>query len=94
MAEHVAEPSWKAHLRRLRAASPEFTALWERHEVSGIVLKTKRIRSSYVGMLRFDAVSTWLNPRPGPRLLVYTPADAETTRRTQRLVEMAQEEIA
>jgi transcriptional regulator with XRE-family HTH domain len=94
MAEHVAEPAWKAHLRRLRAASPEFTALWERHEVSAVVAKAKRVRNPYVGMLRFEAVSTWLNPRPGLRLLVYTPQDAETTRRMQRLVELGAEEIA
>ena len=94
MAEHVAEPAWKAHLRRLRTASPEFAAVWDRHEVSAVVTKKKRIRNPYVGMLRFDAVSTWLNPRPGERLLVYAPADAETARRMERLVEMAAEEIA
>ena len=94
MAEHVAEPAWKAQLRRLRTASPEFAALWERHEVSGVIAKAKRIRNPYVGMLRFEAVSTWLNPRPGLRMLVYTPKDAETTRRMEQLIELGQKEIA
>ena len=94
MAEHVAEPAWKAHLRRLRTASPEFAALWERHEVSAVVTKGKKIRNPYVGTLNFAAVSTWLNPRPGTRLLVYTPTDAETVRRMERLVELVQEEVA
>ena len=94
MAEHVAEPAWKAHLRRLRNASPEFAALWERHEVSAVIPKAKRIRNPYVGMLRFEAVSTWLNPRPGLRMLVYTPKDAETTRRLEQLIELGQKEIA
>jgi transcriptional regulator with XRE-family HTH domain len=94
MAEHVAEPAWKAYLRRLRAASPEFAALWERHEVSAIVTKAKKIRNPYVGMLQFEAVSTWLNPRPGIRLLVYTPTDAETVRRLEQLVELMEKEVA
>src|SRR4051794_31795088 len=70
MAEHVGEPAWKAHVRRLRAASPEFAALWERHEVSAVRTRAKRIRNTAVGMLHFEAVSTWLNPRPGVRMLV------------------------
>ena len=94
MAEHVGEPAWKAHLRRLRAASPEFVALWDRHEVSAVVTKTKKIRNPAVGMLHFEAVSTWLNPRPGVRMLVYTPTDAETVRRLERLAELTCEEVA
>jgi len=94
MADHVGEPAWKAQLRRLRAASPEFVELWERHEVSAVVTKGKKIRNPYVGMLRFDAVSTWLNPRPGVRMLVYTPTDAETVRRMEKLVEMFEVEVA
>jgi transcriptional regulator with XRE-family HTH domain len=94
MAEHVAEPAWKAHLRRLHAASPEFSDLWERHEVSAIVTKAKRIRNPYIGRLNFEAVSTWLNPRPGVRLLVYTPTDAETVRRLEQLVEILQADVA
>jgi transcriptional regulator with XRE-family HTH domain len=94
MAEHVAEPAWKAHLRRLRAASPEFADLWERYEVSAVRPKAKHIRNPYVGMLRFEMVSTWLNPRPGVRMLVYTPTDAETARRMERLVAMAEQNVA
>ncbi len=94
MAEHVAEPAWKSLLRRLRAASPEFSALWDRHEVSAVVTKAKQIRNPYVGTLRFEAVSTWLNPRPGMRMLVYTPTNAETVRRLERLLEMVREDVA
>jgi transcriptional regulator with XRE-family HTH domain len=88
MAEHVGEPAWKARLRRLRAASPEFVALWERHEVSAVAVKAKKIRNPYVGLVRFEAVSTWLNPRPGVRMLFYTPTDAETVHRMETLTEM------
>ena len=94
MAEHVAEPAWKAHLRRLRTSSPEFADLWDRHEVSAITTNAKKIRNPYVGMLRFEAVSTWLNPRPGVRMLVYTPTDAETVRRMEKLVAMFEADVA
>jgi transcriptional regulator with XRE-family HTH domain len=87
-AEHVAEPAWKSHLRRLRATSPEFVDLWDRHEVSATMAKTKKIRNRYVGQVNFDVMSSWLNPRPGVRLLVYTPSDAETARRMERLLEL------
>ena len=92
MAEHVAEPAWKAHLRRLRRASPEFAALWDRHEVAGVQNKGKRFRNPLVGMLRFDVTNTWLQPRHGMRLLMYTPADNETRRRLDRLVQIVEEE--
>jgi transcriptional regulator with XRE-family HTH domain len=93
-AEHVAEPAWKAHLRRLRTASPEFVELWDQHEVSVTTVKTKRIRNPYVGRVNFDVMSSWLNPRPGVRLLVYTPSDVETARRMEQLVERFDEAVA
>jgi transcriptional regulator with XRE-family HTH domain len=94
MAEHVAEPAWKALLRRLRTASPEFADIWDQHEVSAITTKAKKFRNPHVGMLRFEAVSTWLNPRPGVRMLVYTPSDAETLRRMEKLVAMFESDAA
>ena len=88
MAEHVADPVWKAALRRMRTASPEFTALWDQHEVSMVSGTFKRLRNPWVGLLRLEAVSTWLAPHPGLRMLVYTPADAETRRRLEKLATM------
>ena len=94
MADHVGEPAWEAHLRRLRKASPEFVDVWDRHEVSAIVIKAKKVRNPYVGLLKFDAVSTWLNPRPGVRMLVYTPTDAVTVQRLETLLAIHNEEVA
>ncbi len=87
MADHVAEPSWKSLVKRLRSASAEFAELWERHEVRSIENKTKLVRNPLVGTLRFDVMNTWLSPRPGTRLHVYTPADATTRRRLHELAE-------
>jgi transcriptional regulator with XRE-family HTH domain len=86
MADHVAEPSWKSLVRRLIAASPEFAELWERHEVASIENKTKRLRNPLVGELHFEVMNTWLSPRPGTRLHVYSPADPTTERRLHDLL--------
>jgi transcriptional regulator with XRE-family HTH domain len=91
-ADHVNEPAWKSFVARLRAASPEFAELWARHDVRGIENKRKRYRSPLVGLLRLDAVNTWLAPKTGPRLLVYTPGDAETARRLDKLAALIAEE--
>jgi len=94
MAEHVGDPSWKAMLRRLRAASPEFVELWDRHEVSAPTTAIKRIRNARVGLLKFEPVSTWIGPRAGLRLLTYTPADPETARRVAQLAELIERDGA
>jgi transcriptional regulator with XRE-family HTH domain len=91
-AEHVTEPSWKSFVSRLRAASPDFAELWARHDVSGIENKLKRFRHERVGLLRLDVTNTWLAPRPGTRMLVYTPADAESERRLDKLAALIAEE--
>ena len=88
MAEHVGEPAWKGLVARLRAASPEFAELWARHDVRGIENKSKRFRNPLVGMLKLDITNTWLAPRAGSRLLVYTPSDADTERKVGTMLEL------
>ncbi|MCU1658860.1 MAG: Transcriptional regulator [Pseudonocardiales bacterium] len=84
-ADHVSEPAWKAFVSRLRAASPEFAQLWARHDVRGIENKDKRFRHELVGLLRLKVTNTWLAPRAGARMLLYTPADTDTERRLEKL---------
>jgi transcriptional regulator with XRE-family HTH domain len=78
MAEHVAEPAWKSLVGRLIEASPEFTAMWERHEVRGPENRTKLLINPKVGLLRLDYTNLWTGPRLGTRLVTYTPADDQT----------------
>ncbi len=92
MADHVAEPSWKSLVKRLRTASPEFAELWERHEVRSVENKTKHLRNALVGELRLEIMNTWLSPRPGTRLHVYTPADAATEQRLHELAAVIADE--
>ncbi|MFH8367642.1 helix-turn-helix transcriptional regulator [Streptomyces sp. NPDC018031] len=85
MAEHLAEPPWKALLARLREASPEFREIWERHEVLRPTEKIKFFRQSRVGLLRMSYTGLWTGPGAGPRLLAYTPVDEESRQRLERL---------
>ncbi|AUA13956.1 hypothetical protein CFP59_06130 [Streptomyces malaysiensis subsp. malaysiensis] len=89
MAEHVAEPAWKAMVKRLEDASPEFREIWARHEVVRPGDKIKVYRQSEVGIVRLAATSLWTGPQQGPKLLTYTPADAETHERLERLHALA-----
>jgi len=78
MAEHVAEPSWKCLVKRLRQESPEFARLWSQHDVSSPENLTKRYLHPEVGLLRMDYTHFWLGRRSETRLVSYTPADEET----------------
>ncbi|MGR3933845.1 helix-turn-helix transcriptional regulator [Streptomyces sp. BRA346] len=91
MAEHVAEPAWKALLRRLEEASPEFREIWARHEVLRPSDKIKVFRQSTVGVLRLTSTSLWTGPNQGPKLLTYTPVDTETRERLEQLHALALE---
>ncbi|MGK5628500.1 helix-turn-helix transcriptional regulator [Streptomyces sp. URMC 123] len=85
MAEHLAEPAWKALLKRLQQASPEFREIWDRHEVVVAGDRVKRFRNRRVGLLNLHHTSLWLGPRSGPRMVTYVPADAESGQRLEEL---------
>ncbi|MCX5313252.1 helix-turn-helix domain-containing protein [Streptomyces sp. NBC_00154] len=85
MAEHLAEPAWKALVNRLETASPEFREIWARHEVVGPGGRTKFFRNPQVGLVRLDHTDLWLGPSTGPRMVTYVPADEESRERLERL---------
>ncbi|WP_244414883.1 helix-turn-helix transcriptional regulator [Streptomyces hygroscopicus] len=91
MAEHVAEPPWKALVARLTEASPEFREIWAQHEVIRPMSSVKLFRHPRVGVLQLSATSLWTGPNPGPKLLSYTPVDATTRERLEQLERLAQE---
>jgi transcriptional regulator with XRE-family HTH domain len=88
MAEHVAEPAWKCLVKRLHQASPEFTEVWDLHEVKTPENRTKRLLNWQVGLLRLDYTHLWLGPRFETRMITYTPADEDTRERLSRLHEI------
>ncbi|MGW5347068.1 MmyB family transcriptional regulator [Streptomyces sp. HUAS TT3] len=90
MAEHLAEPAWKALVARLEAHSPEFREVWARHEVVDQGARTKNILNRHVGLLHLEHTSLWLGPAPGPRLVTYAPRDEETRARLEQLRALAE----
>jgi transcriptional regulator with XRE-family HTH domain len=85
MAGHVAEPAWKCLVARLTKASPEFTELWERHEVASPENLTKRYLHPEVGLLKLNYTHLWLGQRLGTRMTTYSPADDQTAERLREL---------
>ncbi|MBO1336907.1 helix-turn-helix transcriptional regulator [Streptomyces sp. VRA16 Mangrove soil] len=88
MAEHVAEPAWKAPVDELLAASEEFRALWERRDVAPMVSHVKRYQhpDPSVGLLRLEHRHMWLAPDgDAHRVVAYLPADDETEERLSKL---------
>jgi transcriptional regulator with XRE-family HTH domain len=85
MAEHLDEAPWKTLVARLHRASPEFTAVWERHDVQGVESRTKRAMHPTAGLLLLDYTNLWFGQRHGTRIIAFTPADDRTRRRLETL---------
>jgi transcriptional regulator with XRE-family HTH domain len=85
MVEHLDDPAWKSLVARLQAASPEFTSLWERHDVQAVEGRLKRALHPALGLLHLEYTNLWLNQRLGTRIVAFTPADDETRRRLESL---------
>jgi transcriptional regulator with XRE-family HTH domain len=84
MAENMADPSWKALVKRLRQ-SPEFEALWKQHDVQAPGNWTKRFRHPEAGMLQFHTTWLWLARGSEIRMASYAPADDETAEKLAAL---------
>jgi transcriptional regulator with XRE-family HTH domain len=78
MASHLGERAWQDLLARLRAGSPQFAQLWERHEVAPPGQRTKLIASPRYGVLRLQSTSFWVSQQGAVRMVVYTPLDDAT----------------
>ena len=76
---HVGEPAWTSFVRRLQAASPEFSRMWAQHEVASPASYLKIFRHPAHDRLVMTTNSLAVLAAPGTRMVVYTPAD-ETTR--------------
>jgi transcriptional regulator with XRE-family HTH domain len=79
MAQHIGDPSWKALVKRLRAESPAFEALWSQQDVQPVRSFAKRILHPEAGLLTFDATHLWFGPRSETRLTTLVPADPDTS---------------
>jgi transcriptional regulator with XRE-family HTH domain len=85
-AEFRQHPRWDGLLGGLREHSPEFVRYWDEHEVRGDRAgQLRRYLSSRVGRLDTVFQGLWLDRERGERMIVLTPADADTARRLERL---------
>ncbi|NKQ28275.1 helix-turn-helix transcriptional regulator [Streptomyces galbus] len=82
---HAGEPSWEEFISRLSAASPEFARLWRAGDVAKRDRRVKVFRHAAVGELRMTSLSLSVDGMPECRIVVYTPDDEETERRTDLL---------
>jgi transcriptional regulator with XRE-family HTH domain len=85
MAEHIDDPAWQSLVDRLHDASPEFAAMWERHDVVRVTPASKQLRHPTAGVFSFVYTNLWLDHRPNARIVVLTPGDTETAERLQTL---------
>ncbi len=76
--QHLGEPAWTDFIRRLCARSAEFAQMWARHDVARPGARTKVFRHPVAGLLRLQSTSLAVADMPECRIVVYTPADAET----------------
>ncbi|MGW7519057.1 helix-turn-helix transcriptional regulator [Streptomyces sp. NPDC054796] len=82
---HVGEPAWESFVRELSEASPEFARLWRSGDVAPPGPRVKTFRHRAVGEIRMTSVSLSVHGMPEARIVVYTPADAESRTRTATL---------
>ncbi|MEU1080606.1 helix-turn-helix transcriptional regulator [Streptomyces sp. NPDC005908] len=86
------DPAVAGLVERLRAASADFHALWEEHEVAVRRADRKTLLHPRVGPLRLDC-ETLVTPDQRQQMLVLTPADAETRERMELLRVLGSEEF-
>jgi hypothetical protein len=83
---HVGEPAWTGFVRRLQAASPEFSRMWAQHEVASPASYLKIFRHPAYKRLSMTTNSLAVLAAPGTRMVVYTPADDATRRAVADLI--------
>ena len=78
-ARYPGDPGFGRLAEDLRAASPEFAELWERHDVSGGDQAVKAVRHPDAGELTFEATLLPLQDRPGQSLVLHNPRPGTDT---------------
>ena len=73
---HLGEPRWTDFVRDLSAASPDFAALWARHDVAEPGNRLKRFWALSGDVLELFATNFAITGAPETRLAVSTPVDA------------------
>jgi len=86
-ARYPNDPEFDRIAAELGAASPEFAALWARHDAAEHTSAVKAIDHPEAGRLIFDATMLPLPEHPGQHLILHNPRPGTDT--AQRLAELA-----
>jgi hypothetical protein len=76
--EHLDDPEWTEDIARLAKLSPEFAELWSRHDVAPAEPRVRRFLHPAAGTMSFTMTELGVLAMADTRIIVYTPADAET----------------
>jgi len=82
---HVGDPVWTSFINRMEAASEEFAAAWQSHDVAHNVHYLKVFRHPAVGRITVTTASFDVREVPGARMVVYTAKDQASQEALHRL---------
>ncbi|WP_136585226.1 helix-turn-helix transcriptional regulator [Microbacterium hydrothermale] len=82
---HHEEPSWQRFIGELEAMSPRFGDLWRLGDVGGERNAAKHLVHARVGELHLEMSSLWIDEGLGSRVVWFSPRDAATAARLERL---------
>ncbi|MFJ4160067.1 helix-turn-helix transcriptional regulator [Microbacterium testaceum] len=82
---HHEEPSWQRFVAELEEESPRFAELWRLGDVGGERNANKHLVHARVGELHLEMSSLWIDDGLGSRVVWFSPRDAETAARLERL---------
>jgi len=85
MADHVGEPAWRCVVNRLHEATPEFSRLWDNHDVVAAENLVKHMRHPDLGLLTLRYTNLWVAQRMAVRLVTYVPVDEATREALARI---------
>lgn len=83
---HHEEPSWQRFVGELEEMSPRFSELWRLGDVGGERNASKHLVHARVGELNLEMSSLWIDEGLGSRVVWFSPRDAATAARLERLV--------
>jgi transcriptional regulator with XRE-family HTH domain len=83
---HAEEPRSAALVEGLRSSNPLFEELWQRYNVKEHPQGTRILNHPVTGALAFEPSLLGVVESPGLRMMLYTPANDETSVKVERLV--------
>jgi transcriptional regulator with XRE-family HTH domain len=86
-ARRIGDPDFATLVAELADASPDFRALWPRHEVLAEQLGTKEIEHPLLGILQLHHLQSVPTSHPDLRLTQFAPADNRTRAALASLLE-------